>query len=67
MEQNLSEKERKIRLFLGLIGIATAMTLYRYNFRIEITVGTILISLGLLLNYFTCFCGLKKLLSSFKT
>ena len=66
MEQNLSEKERKQRLLGGIILETLALTaLLRSNISLAIVLGVA--GLGLIFNYFTCFCGTKKAIKSVKS
>ncbi|EGQ43014.1 MAG: protein of unknown function, DUF2892 [Candidatus Nanosalina sp. J07AB43] len=66
MEQNLSEKERKQRLLGGLIFEALALTaLLQSNTFLALVLGVA--GLGLIFNYFTCFCGTKKAVKSLKS
>ena len=66
MEQNLSEKERKQRLLGGLIFETLALTaLLRSNISLALVLGVA--GLGLIFNYFTCFCGTKKAIKSLKS
>jgi hypothetical protein len=67
MEQNLNERERYIRLGIGLV--LAAATIYS-SFRAEniyFTLGLGLAALGFIANYFTCFCGTKKMISKLKS
>jgi hypothetical protein len=66
MEQNLSERERKQRLLIGigLVLASIAVVLYRGNFMIALAL--LIVSAGLFANYFTCFCGLKELIMRLK-
>jgi|APHM01.1.fsa_nt_gi Protein of unknown function (DUF2892). len=66
MEQNLSEKERKQRLLGGLIFETLALTaLLQSNTFLALVLGVA--GLGLIFNYFTCFCGTKKAVKSLKS
>lgn len=66
MEQNLSQKERKQRLIGGAVSGAISLAGFlTKNTSIATFFG--IAALGLLLNYFTCFCGAKKALNSFKS
>jgi hypothetical protein len=66
VEQNLSEKERKQRLLGGIILETLALTaLLRSNISLAIVLGVA--GLGLIFNYFTCFCGTKKAIKSLKS
>jgi len=66
VEQNLSEKERKQRLLGGLIFETLALTaLLRSNISLTLILGVA--GLGLIFNYFTCFCGTKKAIKSIKS
>jgi hypothetical protein len=65
MEQNLSEKESKQRLAIGVIfGLIAFVAILRNDPKIAIIFGVG--GLGFFFNYFTCFCGTKKALRSFK-
>jgi len=63
MEQNLTEKERKQRLVIGiffaLLGTAILFLTDRPDTLPLIIYG---VAAGFILNYFTCFCGTKKLI-----
>jgi hypothetical protein len=66
VEQNLSEKERKHRLLGGLIFETLGLTaLLRSNISLALVLGVA--GLGLIFNYFTCFCGTKKAIKSLKS
>ena len=67
MEQNLSEKERKIRLVLGSLMLLTAAGTYITNFQTPISSFMAIGGIALLLNYFTCFCGAKKAVKTLKS
>ncbi|MFB6245637.1 MAG: hypothetical protein ABEJ03_04815 [Candidatus Nanohaloarchaea archaeon] len=66
MEQNLSEKERKQRLALGVVFGLIAIGSYVTSQSIYLTAGLAAASLGFIVNYFTCFCGTKKAIKSLK-
>jgi len=67
MEQNLSERERYIRLGIGLIFVAGSAMSFLRSESIYITLGLGLAALGFIANYFTCFCGTKKIISELKS
>lgn len=60
MEQNLSEKERKQRLGLGIIFGVAAIGVFLTTQSNIIVAVTGVISVGFIVNYFTCFCGTKR-------
>ncbi|MFB6209792.1 MAG: hypothetical protein ABEJ56_06695 [Candidatus Nanohaloarchaea archaeon] len=66
MEQNLSEKERKRRLIIGLSLATVSVIVYSEtgNFYLSAALG--LAATGFIFNYFTCFCGTKKLIKRIK-
>jgi hypothetical protein len=67
MEQNLSERERKIRLGIGLALAFTAIYSYLQMSNIYLTAGFLIAASGFIANYFTCFCGTKKLIGKLKS
>jgi hypothetical protein len=66
MEQNLGERERKIRLTIGLLLAPVAAYSYVGLQNIYLAIGLAFGSLGFTANYFTCFCGTKKAISAIK-
>jgi len=66
MEQNLSEKERKQRLSLGLLSLGLAVISYFATENLYLTIGFLLASSGFIVNYFTCFCGTKKAIKAIR-
>ncbi|MFB6214151.1 MAG: YgaP-like transmembrane domain [Candidatus Nanohaloarchaea archaeon] len=64
MEQNLSERERKIRLAAGILVLAATGALYHQGASAGVLAALALLGAGLVANYFTCFCGTKKLVKS---
>jgi len=65
MEQNLSEKERKKRLTAGILFEALAginVFIDNPSLALIFAVGGI----AFIANYFTCFCGTKKLINKLK-
>nr|EGQ40842.1 MAG: protein of unknown function, DUF2892 [Candidatus Nanosalinarum sp. J07AB56] len=68
MEQNLSEKERNVRLGIGIaLGTVSAVVLVTGRPEAipdEAAAGLGLASIGFFVNYFTCFCGTKRLVRS---
>ncbi len=66
MEQNLSEKERKQRLAIGLILIGASGAVHYVSGDLLLSLVLLIGSLGFIANYFTCFCGTKKLIKSLK-
>jgi hypothetical protein len=66
MEQNLSDRERKRRLALGLVVGAVGTIGYLETTNMYLLAGTGLVSLGLMANYVTCFCGTKRVLNGLK-
>lgn len=66
MEQNLSERERKIRLGLGLVFAAGAGYSFAANLGTGYVLGLSIAAAGFMANYFTCFCGTKKAINSLK-
>lgn len=66
MEQNLSEKERKQRIAIGA-GFEFAAALTYFNQGVSTMFWIFAIGgLGFIFNYFTCFCGTKKLIKKVK-
>ena len=66
MEQNLSEKERKIRLLIGLGFLIGSIVSYIQGYSQTLSIALIIASAGVIANYFTCFCGTKKLIGRLK-
>lgn len=66
MEQNLSERERRIRLVLGLVFVVLAGASYFRTSNIYFLIGFGLAGLGFVMNYFTCFCGTKKMIKGLR-
>jgi hypothetical protein len=68
VEQNLSERERNGRLAIGIIfGTASALVLLTGRPEAvpdEAAAGLGLASIGFFFNYFTCFCGTKKMVKN---
>jgi len=68
VEQNLSERERVGRLAVGIVfGTASALVLITGRPEAvpdEAAAGLGLASIGFFFNYFTCFCGTKRLIRS---
>jgi hypothetical protein len=65
MEQNLSEKERKQRLAIGVIfELIALLAIFKEDTIIAIIFG--IGGLGFIFNYFTCFCGTKKAIKSLR-
>lgn len=64
MKQNLSEKERKQRLAAGIFFGIAALIAFLTNQSIAIVGLTGVLSVGFTLNYFTCFCGTKKIINT---
>jgi len=67
MEQNLSDRERQIRLGIGLVFAAAAVFSFLRLDNIYVTAGLIFAASGFIANYFTCFCGTKKLVGKLKS
>ena len=67
MEQNLSNRERRLRLGIGLLFAAAAIFSYLQLDNIYVTAGLIFLASGFIANYLTCFCGTKKLVSKLKS
>ena len=66
MEQNLSEKERKQRLAIGFGLEFAAVISYLGQGTSNLTMIFGIGGLGFISNYFTCFCGTKKLVSKLR-
>ena len=67
MEQNLDKRERCVRLIIGLIfAVGATLSVIRAE-SIYLAVGLGLASLGFIANYFTCFCGIKSMVSRLKS
>lgn len=67
MEQNLSERERRIRLGIGIVLLAAAALSYLRLENIYLAAGLVLASIGFIVNYFTCFCGTKKAINKLRS
>ena len=67
MEQNLSDRERQLRLVIGLVLAAAAVFTYFRIDNIYVTAGLIFAASGFIANYFTCFCGTKELVNKLKS
>ncbi len=66
MEQNLSDRERKRRLAIGLVLGAVGTIGYLETSNMYLLAGMGLASLGFMANYVTCFCGTKKAVRKIK-
>jgi hypothetical protein len=68
VKQNLSERERNGRLAIGIVlGTVSASVLLAGRPEAvpdEAAAGLGLASAGFFFNYFTCFCGTKKMVKS---
>ncbi|MFB6245224.1 MAG: hypothetical protein ABEJ03_02650 [Candidatus Nanohaloarchaea archaeon] len=66
MEQNLSDRERKIRLAIGLLLAAGSGAAFIQTENLYLAVGLGVASAGFIANYFTCFCGTKKAINKLR-
>ncbi|MDY6769842.1 MAG: hypothetical protein SVU88_02605 [Candidatus Nanohaloarchaea archaeon] len=60
MEQNLGERERRLRLGTGIVLGVVAVSAYTRLGNAYLAAGLGAASLGFIANYVTCFCGTKK-------
>lgn len=67
MEQNLTDKERRQRLALGVFSGAAAVSLFLTDQSRLLIAIPALLSVGFTANYFTCFCGTKKAIKALKS
>ncbi len=66
MERNLSDRERKQRLGLSGVFAIISVILYFQEYHTGLVAGSVLLSLGFAVNYFTCFCTAKKAVMKLK-
>lgn len=66
MEQNLTERERKQRLAVGITFGFLAGASYLYLEQVYVAAALAAASAGFIANYFTCFCGTKKAVEELK-
>ncbi|MDY6761449.1 MAG: DUF2892 domain-containing protein [Candidatus Nanohaloarchaea archaeon] len=60
MEQNLGERERRIRLLIGVVVGILAVAAYTRLGSVSLAAVLGIVALGFIANYVTCFCGTKK-------
>ena len=66
MPQNLSDRERKQRLGASIVTFISAIGVFYIEGFSILFVGLILGATGFMINYFTCFCGLKRMFQRLK-
>lgn len=67
MEQNLTERERKQRLALGVFFGIVSIGMFLTDQSNLLTGIAVLFSIGFIANYFTCFCGTKRAIKALKS
>jgi len=67
MEQNLTERERKQRLVVGIAFALAAAVSYIGGAKTAVVILFAVASIGFMTSYFTCFCGTKKIICELRS